>query len=164
MVNNQIKIEIKKAHDNYITNFRHYQDNIQKRDLIISISREDNQIKLWNVNNFELLVTINNINKNGNLDSACFLNYQNQIYIVSSNGNLFFEPELIKIFGLNGNKIKEINNSNDNTSFIDTYYDIHLNKHYIITGNDDRNIKSYDYNYNKIYQNYRTKTILNIQV
>ena len=91
----------------------------------------------------------------GRLFSACFLNdNNNQIYILTSNCNdqpINYEP--IKIYDLNGNKIKEINNSNENTYFIDTYYDNNLSKYYIITGNIGY-IKSYDYNNNKLYHKY----------
>ena len=116
----------------------------------------NNNIKLWNIKNFECLLNIVNINNMGRLCSACFLNNNNnnQIYILTSNGNdqpINYEP--IKIYDLNGNKIKEINNSNENTYFIDTYYDNNLSKYYIITGNDGY-IKSYDYNNNKLYHKY----------
>jgi len=53
----------------------------------------------------------------------------------------------------NGNTIKIINSSNDETYIIDTYYDYELNKNFIITGNRS-DIKSYDYNQNKIYKKY----------
>ena len=81
--NKKIK-EIKNAHDKYITNFRHYLDVINKRNLIISISSDDNNIKLWNANNFECLLDIKNIYKKPYLNSACFLNDNNNICIVSS--------------------------------------------------------------------------------
>ena len=146
--------EIKNAHKEYISNFRHYLDNIYKRDLILSISCEDNTIKLWDVNNLDLLLNIERINKIGELDSACFLNDNNKILIISSNDNEENEiSELIKIFDFNGNKIKEINNSNDNTFFIDSFFDKKFNKNYIITSNYGY-IKSYDYNENKIYFKY----------
>ena len=45
-------IEIKDAHKNIATNFRHYLDTINKRDLILSVSAYENNIKIWNVNNF----------------------------------------------------------------------------------------------------------------
>jgi len=48
------KFEIK-MHKQYITNLRHYLNNINKRDLIISISAQSNNIKLWNLNNYECL-------------------------------------------------------------------------------------------------------------
>ena len=154
LINNKILNEIKNAHNEYITNFRHYLDSINKRDLIISISLKNNNIKLWNINNYDCLLNIQNVNKEGTIDSACFLDdNNNNIYILSSNSNSKSNSEPIKIFDLKGNKIKEVNGSNDTTYFIDTYYDIKLNKIYIITGNKGY-IKSYDYYNNKLYYKY----------
>ena len=59
----------------------------------------------------------------------------------------------MKVFDLNGNKIKEIKNSDDDTFLIKNYYDSKLNKNYIIAGNND-NVKSYDFIENKIYKIY----------
>ena len=51
-------------------------------------------------------------------------------------------------------EIKEIkNNSNEDTSFINTYYYNNLSKNYNITCTDDYS-KSYDYSENKIYHKY----------
>ena len=112
---NQKKIcEIKNAHNIYITNFRYYLDKINKSDLIISISLKGNDIKLWNVYNFNCLLFIENINKFGNLLSACFLNDNNQIYILTTN-SCINEIDPIRAFNLKGIKIKELNNSNINT-------------------------------------------------
>ena len=63
-------------------------------------------------------------------------------------------PEPIKIFDFNGKKIKEINDSNERTLFIDTYYDNKSSKIYILTANS-KNVKSYDYEKNKIYHIYK---------
>ena len=57
------------------------------------------------------------------------------------------------VFDFKGNKIKEINNSNDSTDFIDIYYDNKSSKNYILTCNVGF-IKSYDYNNNDVYKNY----------
>ena len=151
MIDNKKIVEIKNAHITYITNFRHYLDINNKRDLIISISLENN-IKLWNVNNYECLLNIKNINGKGRLFSACFLNDNNQIFILTS--NIINNPEPIKIFDLEGKMVKIINNSNDSVHFIDTYNDIKKSKIYILTCNKDC-VKSYDYMNNKIYQTYR---------
>ena len=154
LINNKIITKIKNAHNEFITNFRHYLDIINKRDLIISISGMNNNLKLWNIKNWECLLNIKNINKNGFLFSACFLNDNNNHYILTSNSStqkIKFEP--IKVYDFRGNKIKEIKYSNENTSFIDTYYDNKLFKYYIITGNDGY-VKSYDYNNNKLYHKY----------
>ena len=152
LINNKKAIEIKKAHKNYITSFRHINDLINKRDLIISISCNDNDIKLWNVNNFECILDIKHIYIEDL--TACFLNYSNQIYIITGNRHYSStRPDLIRIYDLKGKKIKEIKNSNDNISFIDSYYDNKLLNTYIITGNT-KNCKSFDYKENKVYNIY----------
>ena len=153
-LNNQIILsELKNCHDEYITNLRHYLDEIHKRDLILSISNEDNNIKIWNLNNFECIINIPHVNINGFLYSACVMKDNNQNYIISSNYNEVKISEKIKIFDFYGNKIKEINNSNEITFLIDIYYDEILNKNYIITGNLNY-VKSYDYNNNELYHKY----------
>jgi len=155
IIENKKVNEIKNAHDCCITNFRHYYDQLNKRDLIISISCENNNIKLWDINNLFCLSNIEYINEKGYLFSAFLLkDYNNQIYIISSNA--YDNPEPIKIFDLNGNFIKHINNSNDITYFIDTYYeyvDNKLNEIYIISGNQG-NIKAYKYSKNDLYFKY----------
>ena len=80
LIDNKKINEIKNAHKQDITNFRHNLDNYSKRDLILSLSLIDNNIKLWNVNNYECLLNIEKVNKEGGLLSACFLNYNKQIY------------------------------------------------------------------------------------
>ena len=154
LLNNTKIVEIKKAHEHYITNFRHHQDKKNKRDLMISISLGDNNVKLWNLNDLECLLSIKQIYNVGYINSACFLEeeYNNQIYILTSNYN-FNTFESIKVFNLNGKEIKQINNSNDKTYIIISYYDDISNKNYIATGNVGK-IKSFDFQENKLYNNY----------
>ena len=152
LIDNKKIIEIKNAHEEYITNFRHYLDKINKRDLLLSISGEDNNIKLWNMNDYQLLQNIKDVNKSGFLDSACFLNDNLQTYIVSSSMT-YLNQEFIKIFDLEGNKVKEINNSDEAIVFIDSYFDQKLNKNYIISGNYGFS-KSYDFSENKVFHKY----------
>ena len=151
---NNIKInEIKNAHDYNIINFRHFLDKTLKRDLIISISGNDNNIKLWNFNNYECLLNLKNVNNNGYLFSACFFNYNNQNYIISSNLTNLDNVDPIKIFDFNGKIVKNIDDYDSGTIFIDTFYDNKTYKNYIITSNIGY-IKSYDYNKNQIYKKY----------
>ena len=155
-LNDEKKInEIKNAHSAFITNFRHFFDKNNKRDLIITIAGYENNIKLWNFNNFECLIDITEINNDGRINSACFFKNDNNIYIVTSNCNnkglSFAEP--IKLYEFEGNKIKEINDSHELTYFIDIYEDNKNNKSYIITGNEGYS-KSYDYNNNTVYHKY----------
>ena len=151
-----IKItEIKNAHKERITNIKYHLDKVNRRDLIIS-SSYDNNIKLWDINRIECLFNYEKIYDNGYIKSICFLNDNNQIYIASSNtskNNL--NP--IKIFDLNGNLMKELNNSKNNVLFIEYYNDNNNNKIYIITCNEG-SVISYDYQENKLYQNYCDET------
>jgi len=155
LIKNEKINEIKNAHENNITNFRYYLDNFNKKELILSISSIDNNIKLWHIKNWECLYNIKNINKYGYLYSACILNENNNIYIITSNYYIF-NPDPIKVFNINLDKIKEVKSINDfyeSTKFITTYYDNKKNKNYIITGNKGY-LKSYDFNSNKVYHKY----------
>ena len=87
---------------------------------------------------------------------ACFLEKNKQIYIITSNYNKNGNSEYIKVFDLGGDKIKEINDSNEDTYCINNYYDKKLSKNYIISGNYGY-IKSFDYNNNKLYHKYNDK-------
>lgn len=154
ILNKKIFTEIKNAHNENITSYRHYSDNINKRDLVLSVSETDNNVKLWNSNVWECLLNIQNINQFGDLISACFLNFNKNIYIITSNLIHDKKPEPIKVFDLNGKKIKELNDSStdfrDNTKFIDTYYNKKTSKVYILTCKET-SLKIYDYKSNKIY-------------
>ena len=154
ILNNNKITEIKSAHKEYITNFRHFLHKKNKTDLIISISGYDNNIKLWNINDIQCILNLENVYNEGYIYSACFLYEINikEIYIISSSYNIY-DSEPIKVFNLKGQKIKEIKNSNDETFFIETYYDNENNKIYIITGINSC-IKSYDYYKNEIYKKY----------
>ena len=135
LITQKINLEIKNAHKNYITNFRYCFDKANKKDIIMSVSDIDNNLKLWDANNWECILNLENINKQGFLNSAYFLNDKNNIYIISSNWN-FKNAEKIKVFNIKGEKIKEINDSDDKAVFITSFYDIKKLKYYIITGND----------------------------
>ena len=125
----------------------------------MSISKKDNNLKLWNANTWENFCNITNVNRNDFLYSSCFMKDNNNDYIITSNGcnrqfymNIHtFEP--LKIYNFRGEKIKEINNSDDCTFFADTYYDDKLSKNFIVTGNYNY-IKSYDYDKNELYRKY----------
>ena len=82
---NNILNEIKNSHLKNVTNLRYYFEEINKRDLILSVSSQDSNIKLWNIKNFECLLNLENIYEYPSLDSACFLNNKNQFYILASN-------------------------------------------------------------------------------
>ena len=132
--------EIKNAHNEYITNFRHFFDQKNNRDLFLSISKKDNNIKLWNINNLELLQDFQNAYEGGRLKSVCFLNDNKQIYIIAGNEDEYYG---INVFDLNGNFTKNIYSEKDQVLFIDSYNEYKANKNFIIAGNY-YDVKSFD--------------------
>ena len=153
---NQKLIEVKNAHDDDIIGFNHFFDKKNKRDLIMSISAL-NFLKIWDTKNWECILHLSKINNNGLLSSAWFLkNNNNECLIVTSNSNYGVGTEKIKIFNLKSEIIKEINYSNEDTLYIDTYYEDEKSKTYIIVCIKNY-IKSYDYNENKLYHKYSEK-------
>ncbi len=152
--NLQIINEIKNSHNKSISNFMHHLDIKNKIDIILSISYDDNNIKLWNLQTWECLLNLININNNGYLFSACLLNENNEIFLVTSNyDNYHAYSEPIKIFDFDGKKIKEIDNSNKKTYFIDAHYDKYLSENFIIACYMD-SVISFNYNKNEIYKKY----------
>ena len=151
LVNDKQITEIKNIHKLQITNIRHYIDTINNRNILLSISSEENNLKVWNIKNWDCIYNYINVNKNMCLYSACFLNYQNQNYIITNNNNF----DTIKIYDLKGNKIKEIDDCIVQSFFIDTYLDKKYSKIYIITGNKGF-VKSYDYEKNVLYNKYNS--------
>ena len=152
--NQQIENEIKNAHQYFIASFRHFFYN--NKSIIMSVSPYENNIKIWDTSNWDNILNIKNIYSKGHLVSACFLKYNNQNCILSSNIDFNFEnnKKPIKVFDFEGTKNKELKNSNDYTYLIDTYYDNKNKKYYIITSNAEY-IKSYDYEKNEIYCIYK---------
>ena len=159
-LSNQQKISELKYHHTYsLTNFQHITDKKNKKDLLMSVSSDNNNIIIWDVCCLKCILNIIKVKDSGVLFSACFLNDKDNIFILSSNCStspfcIKFEP--IKVFDLNGKKIKEIENSNDKTYFINTYYDNNSSKNFIITCNFNY-LKSYDYEKNEIYKKYYDK-------
>ena len=147
--------EIQNAHsEDQITNFRHFVDKIKKRDILLSIAANSRNVRLWDIKNWELLTDITKIYKTGYLYSASFLIDDNKYYIVTCNSSK--KSECIKIYDFYGIQSKEICNSNEDTYFIDTYYDKKLLKYFILTGNIGY-VKSHDYSENKLYYKYYDK-------
>lgn len=93
---NKKVIEIKNK-DYYFTNYRHYLNKNNKRDLIMSLSWE-NILKIWDTYNWEIILNINKVNILGYLISGCFLYDNNQDLIITSNCNYEGTSEPIKIF------------------------------------------------------------------
>ena len=156
VIDNKKINEIINAHKEEITHFRHQPDISNERDLLLSVSSRDNNLKVWNVTNLECLYNFENVNNRGYLNSACFLKVNKRINVVTCHYRYALIPDNIKVFNLKGNKVKEIYHSNDQAVYIDTYYNNKKSKNYIITGNYQY-VKSYDYGSNKIYRKYNDK-------
>ena len=151
----KIITEIK--YNNDISCFNHYPDYYNKRDVIMTIEAEKNNIKVYNFQDWTLIHEFNKINKNGYLNIACFYCEANNIFVVTSNSRYSAKNvEPIKIYDLKGNKIKDLKDSNENVSFLDTYYDKKTNINYILAG-FTRYIKAYNYTNNAIYHIYKDK-------
>ena len=150
----------------YITAFKHCFYN--NKDIIMAIL-DRNTLELWDFDSWSLIRIIFNINEYGILNSACFLNHEQNLYVLTSGANI---GEPIKIYDLDGDLINTVENSEFITFIIEYFYDIKNKKYYIITGNygfsmsylfdinDTKKYKKYfDNNYNNNY--YRYSTIVN---
>ena len=152
--NKSLISEMKNCHLGYITNLRHFADKINKIDIVMTISNEENNIKLWNIRNLTCILNLNKVNKIGFLYSACFLTYNSENFIITSNYDEFGHSEYLKIFNFKGQKVKEIKKSNEPTFLVENYFDDVFNCHnYIITGNLNY-VKAYIFNKNELYHKY----------
>ena len=162
-INNNQKInEVFEAHKNKITYLNKYSSYSSQKDrinLMLSISERDNNLKVWNISDFQCLHNFENINKQGWINCGCFLNDNVKIYVLSTNSVGFNKnPEPIKVLDLEGKTKMNINNSNINTNFIDIFYDNKSSTKYIITGNVGFS-RSYNYNKNIEYHTYKEQNI-----
>lgn len=150
IVNNSKIIEIKNAHETNIIVFRHYYDPNNKRDLILSISSEDKNLKIWDINQGWKCILDLKKEGNGKLISACLLFQNKQIYILIGMSIHDKQGSPVEVYDINGKLIKKINDLLDNINYIDIYYDNAKKKNFIITAGF-ANIKIFDYKKNLIY-------------
>jgi len=145
--------KIKNSHDDIIWYIRYYLDEINKRDLILTISYQENNIKIWNVNNLKCIFDLESDSDTKNICSSNFLYNNNQInIIVLYEENRHYNQ--INIYDLNIDEIEGIKYFNGSTYFLKTYYNKKNNKNYIISGHYNY-IISYDYNKGKQYRKYK---------
>ena len=157
LIDCKIISEIKNAHKKSIGNLKYYlendSDSDNNRELIMSVSPEDSDIKLWNIINLECIFNYNLFYNDGFLFAACILNDKNINYIITSHFSIDCFPKNIKIYNLNEKYIKPVDNSDNNTVTIIAFHDKKLCKNFIIAGNFGY-IKSYDFTKNEIYYKY----------
>jgi len=121
----------------------------------MTIQKTQKNIKIWNFSDFSLIYEFKKIYNKGGLQAGCFLNEDQNIYILT--GNYLIKGKNsspIKLYDLNGNKIKDIEDSTESTFFLSIYYDENINKKFIIAG-FTKYIKAYDYKKNKVYRTYK---------
>ena len=122
--NNQKITEIKNAHNSKIIKVSHCYDNLNKRDVVMSIA-EKNDIKLWDLKSFECIHIFNNIYEKGFI-TGCFFKDNNQSYIITGCSENYTS---IKIFDFKGKLISEIGLFN----YFNYYYSEERGVHYINT-------------------------------
>ena len=138
----------------------HFLDNINKRDLLLQIiSGEDyesiNNIYIWNFNNLDCILLLQKIYEKGLVYSASLLKENNQFYLITSNNSGKELSLPLKVFDLNGNKVKEINKIKSDIKYMHIYNDKNLKKNFIVLINNT--LCSYDYSTNKLYKTYYDK-------
>ena len=151
--NNKKMNEIKNSHSYYIIDLRYHLDEIHHRDLVLSISLNDNNIKIWDINNLECLLSLDNIYKKKSLITACFYGSKKQNYIITGISN-DYDP--IKMINLENLRTQKLLDSKDKIYFIDFYYDKNSSKKYIITSNEIY-VQSFDLKEKKLYHLYYDK-------
>ena len=142
-------IEIKNAHKESIYTLKHFLDNINRRDLLLSMSYEKSiaNIKIWDINKFECIFYYNNKEVYKQLD-ACLLNHITGNYVVITN-----ECGEILVYNFNRFLVKKIE-SNERNYFVYPYYDNIEIESYIIIGSE-YSVSSYYFDSNLLYHKYK---------
>ena len=153
----QIIQEIKNFISHEIRSIKHYFDQKEKRDLILTVddSLPLKVVKVWNYKKWECLYTFN-VNCYGlELRLINFINNKNQIliFINRTEGIAPNQKDYREIYDINGKKIREINYEGYIKGF-NSFYDETLCKTFIIIGSDDYAL-SYDFNEDKEYKKYK---------
>lgn len=149
---------IQEAHKSQITNFRYVLDKNLNRDLLLSISDKIKNIKIWDIKYYNCILNIEKAYNDGFLFSACFLidEINKKGYILCVNYN----SEPLKIFNFEGNNVRNINNCEDQSYIVDTFFNSYQKKYYIIVGNENF-IISYNFEEGIVYKRYYDNTTNN---
>ena len=149
--NDKIIKSIKDAQKSQISNLRHIRDNIIKRDLLLSISDNTKNIKVWDISNGNCILNLSKVYEDGYIFSACFLIDEiNKIsYVICIN----YDCEPLKIYDLEGKIIRYIDNSSDKSYMVDALYHPYLKQYFILVGNEHF-IKSYRFSEGTLYKKY----------
>ena len=127
---------------------KHFLDNINKRDLLLSMSQDKRfaNIKIWDINKFECIFYYNSNHVIRQID-ACILNHITGNYVIITNN--YGE---ILVYNFNRFLVKIIE-SNEKNYFVYPFYDNIELKSYIIIGSEYF-VSSYDFDSNLLYHKY----------
>ena len=140
------------AHSERVFTCIHYLDEYNNRDLLITGSF-DKTIKIWNISDgFQLLYEKKpdyDFQENTYLLSECLLFNNNNLYLITSAYEMYSNGYEILYYDLYNNvqDFKYLNNSKDNTNYIETYYD---DKKPLIIAANLGNVKIFDFNDKKL--------------
>ena len=167
IINNNLSLRkivktIPTAHSSFISNIQYYYDKYNNLEVIMSLSYNDCNLKLWNFSNWKCFRNIKNIYSEGYLYSACIFTKKKISYFAVSN---YSAPNSvcsngIKVYNFNGKINKNINNSNINTLLIKPFK---LNNEIFIVACGEGNIRAYNYNNNTLYKKYEDNN-MNIRI
>ena len=149
--NKKIENKIPNAHNEFISNFIYCNNLNIRKELVMSISYKDTNLKIWDFYNWQCFIDIKNVYSHGYLYSACFLNKPNNFYFVTTNWEDSKFADSIRVYDYEKNIIKTINSSEYNAFLIKVLYN--YDETYFITCNEE-NIKSYNYNKNEFLHKY----------
>ena len=161
MTTNKIEKISETAHSNSISNFEYFYDSANKKEIIMSLSYFDGNLKLWEFMRWQCLINIKNqFYLYGYIYSACiFKENQSNFFVVSNwvdyDNNKSCNVDSIKVYEFNlreYKQIKIIDNSKYNTLLIKTFKDNYNN--YIISSGKSE-IRAYDYNKNELFKQYK---------
>ena len=152
IIKQKYKKTILNAHNSMILIIRYYCPKHLNKEIILSSSNNpDYCVKIWDMENWSCIFNLNKIYEKGNMLSVClhFDEYQKESYIFTSNDSGF-----IKIWGMDGQFIKNINKTENNeTYFLDTYYDETELKYFLISG-EMKCVKSFELNTHQLSRTY----------
>ena len=110
--------EIKSAHAGEITDIAFCKKAANNNNLIMSVSGSIRDIKLWDINNLKCLFNLKPY-KYVNIFSSCFFNYENNNYIITSNG----QSNEIIFYNLSGKIYKSMTLEGFSVFCINYFYD-----------------------------------------
>ena len=152
IVKQKFKKTVLNAHNSLILLIKYYCPIYLNKELILSSSNNpDYCVKIWDIQNWSCIFNLNKIYEKGNMLAVClhFDEYQKEGYICTSN-----DFGYIKIWSMDGKFIKNVNRTENNeTYFLDTFYDATEFKYYLISG-EMKCVKSFELNTHQLFRTY----------